>query len=237
MQLRQYVQLFDSASDVYTLITPPDSKHYHCVYIPLLTIFHGTVRRALTDAPENVAMLIKVITHRLFNLITDHTFPTPQSGAIPKFSSWTSTERNTTKEVLNCLRVIGRVLPVIFESEGSFEDELFWTRPKPIPQDVDVAGGDSEPQFVIEEEDEDEDDGPGNAENNATPKPQKSTTTSKNNAEEQLPTLAERLFDSVIDLLFCCGFTLPTNIQVDHHKINYVIWFALCYFFLVHILT
>ena len=30
--------------------------------------------------------------------------------------------------------------------------------------------------------------------------------------------------NSAIDLLFCCGFTLPTKIQVDHHKINYVIW-------------
>jgi hypothetical protein len=40
-------------------------------------------------------------------------------------------ERNTTKEVLNCLRVLQRVLPVIFELESEssvFEREVLWKR-------------------------------------------------------------------------------------------------------------
>lgn len=42
-----------------------------------------------------------------------------------------------------------------------------------------------------------------------------------------MPSLGERLFSCIVDLLFCCGFTLPNKIQVDHYKINYVIWCAI----------
>ncbi|KAI0287914.1 high-temperature-induced dauer-formation protein-domain-containing protein [Russula brevipes] len=140
----QYAVLFDSASDVFSLISPQD------------------IRRALVEAPENVATLVRVITSRLFNL-----------GA--------ATERNTTKEVLNCLRVLQRVLPVVFELEsepGVFEREVLWKR--------DVVEGQSHPeqteqtpQFVIEDEDEDDNDGESGA-SAAGPSPQiapKQTTT------------------------------------------------------------
>jgi len=36
--------------------------------------------------------------------------------------------------------------------------------------------------------------------------------------------MAARLFSCLVDLLFCCGFTLPSKIQIDHYKINYTIW-------------
>ena len=129
-----------------------------------------------------------------------------------------ATERNTTKEVLNCLRVLQRVLPVIFELESEpsvFEREVLWKR--------DVVEGQAHreqteqtPQFVIEDEDDDhENDGESGTSAAAQPAPTQTSTR---------PSIAERLLSCLIDLLFCCGFTLPPKLQVDHYKINYAIW-------------
>ncbi|KAN0141309.1 High-temperature-induced dauer-formation domain containing protein [Lactarius tabidus] len=199
----QYTVLFDSASDVFSLITPQD------------------IRRALVEAPENVATLIRVITSRLFNLVSDHTFPSVPTTYVTSFASSLikggATERNTTKEVLNCLRVLQRVLPVIFELESEtslFEKEVLWKK--------DVIDGQSPrevteqtPQFVIEDDDDDGEVGSPTVD--PLPKPPQTQSTT-------LPSLAEKLFSCLIDLLFCCGFTLPSKLQVDHYKINYVIW-------------
>ncbi|KAJ7098145.1 high-temperature-induced dauer-formation protein-domain-containing protein [Mycena belliarum] len=197
----QYIVLFDSASDVFSLITPHD------------------IRRALLDAPENIATLIRVVASRLFNLISDHTFPASTNASVAAFASsfiqagTGSSERNTTKEVLNCLRILQRVLPVVFEVEGegsAFELEVLWKKVEIVEDTVQVAS--QTPQFVIE----DEDDSDGEAKDSAAQ--------AKPKEKKELPSLGERLFSSITDLLFCCGFTLPTKIQVDHYKINYVIW-------------
>ncbi|TFY71763.1 hypothetical protein EVG20_g1254 [Dentipellis fragilis] len=201
----QYIVLFDTTSDVFSLILPQD------------------IRRALLEAPENVATLIRVVTSRLFNLVSDHTFPTPVNASMASFATsfikTGASERNTTKEVLNCIRVLQRVLPVVFEidSESSvFEREVFWKKEIVEGQDI-KEEREQVPQFVID--DEDEEGAEGEAASAASPgpsgKPKKTTT---------LPSLAERLYSCLIDLLFCCGFTLPPKIQVDHYKINYIIW-------------
>ncbi|KAF9066874.1 high-temperature-induced dauer-formation protein-domain-containing protein [Rhodocollybia butyracea] len=202
----QYVILFDSASEVFSLITPND------------------IRRALLDAPENVATLIRVICSRLFNLISDHTFPAPSSASVSALATsfikagTGSTERSATKEVLNCLRVLQRVLPVAFEMDGetsSFEMDVFWKKVE--EDDVEEETQRSEiPQFVIEDDEDSEED-----EKPSEPEP---STIPKSKPKKLLPSLGERLFSSIIDLMFCCGFTLPMQIQKDHYKINYVIW-------------
>lgn len=194
----QYITLFDSASDVFSLITPHD------------------IRRAYLEAPENIATLVKVVILRLFNLVSDHTFPTPGNGSVTAFASSIikagAPNRNTTKEVLNCLRLLQRVLPVIFEGEPGLsflEKEVLWKTVEVEEDEHDV--GSVTPQFVIEDEDsEGEDEQP--------------PTKPDVKAKKVLPSLAERLFSCLVDLLFCCGFTLPTKIQVDHYKISYAIW-------------
>ena len=177
---------------------------------------------------------MRVISRRLKNLLLDHTFPSPPTPVIslPKLTSWSSAngapvERNTTKEVLNCLRVLGRILPVIFElQDETFEDELFWKRQAPPTSTPDVtvdATEREEPQFVIEEEDDDaDDDAPASA--NASSSTNREGVTGGVATPNLLPCLAEELFSYTIDLLFCCGFTIPASVQVDHHKINYLIW-------------
>ncbi len=111
--------------------------------------------------------------------------------------------------MLNCLRILQRVLPVVFETEGesnTFEQEVLWKKEE-VREETDV------PQFVIEDDDESDREG----ETGRSAKNQRKT-------KILLPSLGEKLLSAVTDLMFCCGFTLPTTIQVDHHKINYVIW-------------
>ncbi|KAF5331063.1 hypothetical protein D9619_005935 [Psilocybe cf. subviscida] len=190
----QYFVLFDNASEVFSLISP------------------AHIRRALIDAPENVATLIRVVSTRLFNSMSDHTFPASSSGvSVAAYatsfikSATLSSEKNATKEVLNCLRVLQRVLPVVFEVEGesnAFELEVLWKKEE-VKEEEEAAA-----QFVIEDEDE--------------PSAEASAPAKAN--VKLLPSLGERLFSAITDLMFCCGFTLPKNVQVDHHKINYVIW-------------
>lgn len=190
------------------------------------------MRRALYEAPENVATLIRVITARLFNLVSDHTFPTPPTAStVTSFASsfiknsTGNQDRNPTKEVLNCLRILQRVLPVVFETESDasrVEMDIFWRR-EVIEEESVVVEETSKPQFVIEDDDDD-----GEEQEPSSPPPagpsQSHTPGSK--AQKTLPSIADRLFSCLIDLLFCCGFTLPTKIQVDHYKINYTIWYV-----------
>lgn len=178
----------------------------------------------MLEAPENVATLIRVVTARLFNLISDHTFPSPQSASVTSFASSFmksgASERNATKEVLNCIRVLQRVLPVVFEIDSEstiFEQEIFWKKEVVEGQDVQEET-EQVPQFVIEDEDED-------AGVTAAPAPSSSQASAQKSGQvKTAPSLAERLFSCLIDLLFCCGFTLPSKLQVDHYKINYIIW-------------
>lgn len=167
------------------------------------------------DAPENVATLIHVVSARLFNSISDHTFPSPSNTSVAAYASsfiksaTVSQEKNATKEVLNCLRILQRILPVVFEIEGesnTFEQEVLWKKEE-VREDTGA------PQFVIEDDDESDREG-------ETAHP----TVNQQKTKMLLPSLGERLLSAVTDLMFCCGFTLPTTIQVDHHKINYVIW-------------
>ncbi|KAG8875367.1 hypothetical protein FRB97_005179 [Tulasnella sp. 331] len=203
----QYVLLFDSPSDVSSLISPHD------------------IRRAIDEAPENLETLITVLSTRLFTLITDHTFPSPPTSSFSPVANITATwgsvsgteRRDPTKEALNCFRVLGRILPVVFEADNSFENDVFWKR-KRTNVDADIGTDRTGPQFVIEEDDSDDEGRPSRQPAAGTARPNAVT-----NEQLEKP-LAEKLLSSTIDLMFCCGFTLPSKLQVDHHKINYTIW-------------
>jgi hypothetical protein len=111
---------------------------------------------------------------------------------------------------------------VIFEIDGEttrFELEVLWKRDQ-IDEDEtpDNQVREEESQFVIEDDDDDDDEPSETIKSPPAP--------TKPKEKKTLPSLADRLFSCLTDLLFCCGFTLPTKIQVDHHKINYVIWSA-----------
>lgn len=119
--------------------------------------------------------------------------------------------------MLNCVRVLQRVLPVVFEIDGEttlFELEVLWKK-----EEVEDTPVNNEPlQFVIEDDDEDSEEEGAEPSARAAPKPKETM------AKKAMPSLAERLLSCLMDLLFCCGFTIPLKVQVDHYKINHVIW-------------
>ena len=164
--------------------------------------------------------MIHVICSRLFNLISDHTFPTPTSASVTSLATFikTSTSENTTtKQVLNCVRVLQRVLPIVFEIDGEttrFELEVLWKK-----EEVEDTHINDEPlQFAIEDDDEDSE------EEGAEPSARAAQKPKETKARKSIPSLAERLLSCLMDLIFCCGFTIPLKAQVDHYKINHVIW-------------
>jgi hypothetical protein len=184
--------------------------------------------------------------------LKDHTFPSPPPSllnplnSLPvNFSLGGNTKRDTTKEALNCIRVLSRILPVIFGLENNdIEMALLWKRETLSSTSASVgrtrsresittstsslSGEQSAPQFVIDDEDELE---PATPVVQRTPSNQSHSRTSSvvdaASRQKQEPALAETLITSLIDLLFCCGFTLPAKSQVDHHKIQHIIWLVL----------
>lgn len=102
------------------------------------------------------------------------------------------------------------------ESETSrFEMEVLLKR-EVTEDEGTVAEQSREAQFVIDDEEDEEDPSQEGSFRKS------STTDAK--PKLTLPSVAEKLFGCLVDLLFCCGFTVPTKLQVDHYKINYVIW-------------
>ena len=85
---------------------------------------------------------------------------------------------------------------------------------------VEPDEGPTESQFVIENEDGSDE------EPEESHKQSSGTRPTQRGKKKVLPSLVEQLFTSITDLSFCCGFTLPKSLQVDHHKINYIIWYS-----------
>ena len=105
----------------------------------------------------------------------------------------------------------------MFEIDGEttrFELEVLWKK----EEAEDTPVNDEPLQFVIEDDDEDSEEEEAEPSARAAPKPKETT------AKKAMPSLAERLLSCLMDLLFCCGFTIPLKVQVDHYKINHVIW-------------
>jgi hypothetical protein len=204
----------------------------HLLFVWRLMATSELVYRALHLCPENISTLIRYLIIKLASLIGDHSFPSPPpsiSSTLNPLNSLpiniTSNSRNPTKEALNCIRILSRLFPVVFGFEVSgWEDALMWRReqaPTAVAGDQSTASGRSSTseaaQFVIEDEDEED--------QVTTPMLARTASQQASTAPQRLePSLAEKLINTLIDLLFCCGFTLPTKVQIDHHKLQQIIW-------------
>ncbi|KAL7413962.1 high-temperature-induced dauer-formation protein-domain-containing protein [Mrakia frigida] len=219
----QFYMLFDSASEVYSLITLED------------------IRQTLILNPVNLQSLITFLSNHLFSLLSSPLFPSPISTStltslLPSRSnSHSSSSSDPTAEALNCLRVLGRILPVLYEAEGlegsnlgdeegrRFVQEVLWTKNEAMEEEREEGGElDDEGQFVIDDdEDEEKEDGLGTAEQPSTPGGEKT----RQRKVVEVPSLAERLFHTVVDLMFTEGFTLPPGVGgAGGDKVNYCIW-------------
>ncbi|KAL1836647.1 hypothetical protein VTJ49DRAFT_4822 [Mycothermus thermophilus] len=145
------------------------------------------VRRTRDHAIENIETLIRAVTDRLFLLRHHPSFPDPDLAP--------------AREALNCIRVLTRLLPFLYEKESlrQWEDRLFWsprrrpTRKAIIANEV-LFDGAQDPQSKDPTED----------------------------YEEAKP-LAEELIDTLLDLLFFSDLTVP---KAPHGKpkVTYAIW-------------
>ncbi|TXT07161.1 hypothetical protein VHUM_03331 [Vanrija humicola] len=218
----QYWTLFSSAADVYNILSAAD------------------VRQALASNPTNVANLVEVLSQHLFALIPSDAFPgsnaAPETGKVP-----------STLQALNCLRVLGRVIVVVYEAqeEGvpgqTWADEHLFSR-KRVKREARAPAAADENQFTIADDDDDDEDEDDETDalnprklkaslNDPLSNPAPAAAEGEGDDDEAntelLPSLADRLFSAVIDLLFCAGFSVPESVRGiagSGDKINYIIW-------------
>ena len=149
------------------------------------------IRRTRDTSLANLETLILAVTSRLFILRHHPSFP--------------SADIAPEKDALNCIRVLTRILPFIYEADNlePWEEKFFWsvrrkrTRKNQTPK----------PEVLFDE---------------AQPEGEKETKLKADEFEDAKP-LAEELLDTLVDMLFFAGFTLPINERVKS-KVSYTIW-------------
>lgn len=147
------------------------------------------IRRTRDTSLENLETLLLVTTSRLRDLKSHPAFPDPELAP--------------ERDALNCIRVLTRVLPYIYEAEqlADWEEKFFWT-----PRSRKSRHDRSQNEVLFDESHHDD-------------APQPHTTDEYENAQP----LAEELLDTLIDLLFCSNFTIP-RIPGVRGQITYAIW-------------
>lgn len=155
------------------------------------------IRRTRDTSLANLETLILAITSRLFILRHHPSFPDPDLAP--------------EKDALNCIRVLTRILPFVYEADNleEWEEKFFWGIRRKRTRKSQI----SKPEVLFNHENP-------NAE---TPEePQKPEEQQEEVFEESKP-LAEELIDTLVDLLFFCGLTLPIS-ERSKTKVTYSIW-------------
>jgi hypothetical protein len=108
------------------------------------------------------------------------------------------------RDALNCIRVLTRLLPYIYESDRlePWEEQFFWTTRKKRSRKSQITKSD-----VLFDGDLPSEDGP--------PEDGSDLVDAK--------PLAEELIDTLVDLLFFSEFTLP-KVPSGKPKVSYAIW-------------
>jgi hypothetical protein len=147
------------------------------------------IRRTRDKALENLETLVLAVTSRLFILRHHPSFPDPDIAP--------------EKDALNCVRVLTRVLPYLYEKDGlkSWEETFFWGARRKRTRKASIAN-----EVLFDEAHQD--------------KPQ--VTVGTDEFEDAKP-LAEELIDTLVDLLFFSAFTIPEQPK-GQSKVPYAIW-------------
>lgn len=148
------------------------------------------IRRTRDASLENLETLILAVTSRLNALRNNPSFP--------------NTEDAPEREALNCVRVLTRILPYIYEADNlaEWEEKFFWgVRRRKINK--------SQVQGEVLFDDSQVND--------------KTVSVQEDDVYEDVKPLAEELLDTLIDLLFTIGFTLP-RLPNAKDKVTYAIW-------------
>ncbi|KAL8981504.1 MAG: hypothetical protein Q9177_005547 [Variospora cf. flavescens] len=150
------------------------------------------IRRARDNSLSNVETLLNALISRLVELIRLPAFP--------------DLDLAPSKEALNCIRIITRVLPFLYEADhlDSWEDKFFWQRRKKVQK----AGTGGKPEVLFE----------GSTSDGFEEKEEAAEV-----RVEYLKPLGEELIDTLIDLLFYINFTILST-ERSKKKVTYAIW-------------
>ena len=158
----------------------------------VFTLFAAAdIRRTRDHHLENLETLILVVTSRLFTLKNHPSFPDPELAP--------------EKHALNCIRILTRILPFLYEKDGleDWEEKFFWGTRRKRSRKASL----SRAQVIFDE---------------AHPDEETQLPTAAEDIE-LAPPLMEELIDTLIDLLFYSGFTLMEN-PSSKGKVTYAIW-------------
>jgi hypothetical protein len=209
--------VFESSYDVLNLLT------------------HADIAKSLLSHPQNICSLIAVTADRLDQILHDEPeFPQTSSQAQAGLGAFTtsllggkgrgtaaSAKPDLNRQLLNCLRVLSRVIPFIFaQDDMTMEEKIFWAQ-IPTRQSKQAKGSvlrEDSNQFVKADEEEDREGSTSISSNISSS--QRAFNASAQDSQTQ--TLAERLIDTVVDLLFVPGFTLPTS--QDKYRSSLTVW-------------
>ncbi|KAE8152506.1 high-temperature-induced dauer-formation protein-domain-containing protein [Aspergillus avenaceus] len=147
------------------------------------------IRRTRDNALSNFETLLLSVTSRLTVLKNHPSFPDPEFAP--------------DRDALNCIRILTRILPFIYEAEHleNWEEKFFWSRRKKKTREAQVAA-----EILFDEAQAEE--------RRTSPRP--------DDFEEVKP-LAEELIDTLLDLLFYTDFTIP-KLPTTKDKISFSIW-------------
>lgn len=126
-----------------------------------------------------------------------------QLSMLRNHPSFPDPELAPEQDALNCVRVLTRVLPYLYESDSlhEWEDRIFWGPRKKLTRKASISAE------VLFDDTE------------ASQPPNKTLSTDEK--YEDAKPLAEELIDTLIDLLFFGGFTIPPT---GKNKVSYAIW-------------
>ncbi|KAI1813518.1 high-temperature-induced dauer-formation protein-domain-containing protein [Poronia punctata] len=147
------------------------------------------IRRTRDKAIENLETLILAVTSRLFILRHHPSFP--------------DAEIAPDRDALNCIRILTRILPYLYEVDSlqAWEDKFFWGTRRKRTRRAAIA---NEVLFDGAQETKEEEKVPAEEFEDAKP-------------------LAEELIDTLVDLLFFSDLTVPRQSQ-GKPKVTYSIW-------------
>lgn len=146
------------------------------------------IRRTRDNNLANLETLVLAVTSRLIVLRSHPSFPDPDLAP--------------ERDALNCIRVLTRLLPFLYEADHleQWEDQFFWAARRKRSR-----RGQLRSEVIFDEAD-----------------PEQTPTAQEPESETAKP-LAEEIIDTLIDLLFFSDFTLP-KVSSGKNKVTYAIW-------------
>ncbi|KAK4996244.1 hypothetical protein LTR66_004101 [Elasticomyces elasticus] len=156
----------------------------------VFSLFSSTdIRRTRDNSITNLETLILAVTSRLVVLRNNPSFPDPELAP--------------ERDALNCIRVLTRLLPYVYETDHleAWEERFFWGARKRRNKKAQA----SKHEVLFDGSD-----------------PEHTPTAEMPDFEDTKP-LGEELIDTLVDLLFFPDFTLP-KAQKGRGKVTYAIW-------------